>query len=187
MALVSSRLTADEYFALPPMPDERRTQLINGEIVVTEASLRHQRITAEIYLLLTIWLREHPGHGEAGIPVNVHLDDHNVYAPDVWWVPEDARPARDAKRIVGPPALAVEVRSPSTWRYDVGTKKRTYERLGLSELWLVDTTSDTVLVYRRSSPKAADFDVELEFAGGETLTTPLIPGFSLDVGELLAL
>src|SRR5579885_642168 len=130
MALTLTRLTAEEYFALPPT--EQRTQLIDGEIVVTEASLRHQRITGQIYLRLAIWLQDNPGHGEAGIPVDVHLDDANVFAPDVWWVPEQARPARDAKRIVGPPTLAVEVRSPSTWRYDVGAKKRTYERQGLA-------------------------------------------------------
>jgi len=181
MALTSTRLTADEYFALPPT--EQRTQLINGEIVVTEASLRHQRIAGEIYFLLTTWLRANPGHGEAGFPVDVHLDDFNVFAPDVWWVPEDEKPARDAKRIVGPPALAVEVRSPSTWRYDVGVKKRTYERLGLAELWLVDTAANTVLVYRRSSPGATEFDVELEVVG-ESLTTPLLPGFSLDLAAL---
>ena len=185
MALTSTRLTAEEYFALPPT--ERRTQLIDGEIVVTEASLRHQRITGEIYLLLTMWLRQHPGNGEAGIPVNVHLDDRNVFAPDVWWVPEASRPARDAKRIVGPPALAVEVRSPSTWRYDVGTKKATYERLGLSELWLVDTQANSVLVYRRSTAKADRFDVALELEATEVLTTPLIPGFSLDLAALFAL
>jgi len=182
MALTSTRLTADEYFALPPT--ERRTQLINGEIVVTEASLRHQRIAFEIAHLLTNWLRDNPGHGEAGIPVDVHLDDFNVFAPDVWWVPEDEKPARDAKRILGPPALAVEVRSPSTWRYDVGVKKRTYERLGLAELWLVDTAADAVLVYRRSSPESDQFDVELERAVGESLTTPLLPGFSLDLAAL---
>ncbi len=182
MALTSTRLTADEYFALPPT--EQRTQLINGEIVVTEAGLRHQRITFEIAHLLTNWLRDNPGHGEAGIPVDVHLDDFNVFAPDVWWVPEDARPTRDAKRIVGPPRLAVEVRSPSTWRYDVGVKKRTYERLGLAELWLVDIAADTVLVYRRSFPEAAEFDVVLEVEAGESLTTPLLPGFSVDLAAL---
>ena len=182
MALTSTRLTAEEYFALPPT--EQRTQLIDGEIVVTEASLRHQRITGEIFLLLTMWLRQHPGNGEASIPVNVHLDDRNVFAPDVWWVPERSRPGRDAKRIVGPPALAVEVRSPSTWRYDVGTKKSTYERLGLAELWLVDTEANSVLVYRRSVPEADQFDVALELGDGEVLTTPLIPGFSLALAEL---
>ncbi|HEV2760069.1 MAG TPA: Uma2 family endonuclease [Acidimicrobiales bacterium] len=182
MALTSTRLTADEYFALPPT--EQRTQLVNGEIVVTEAALRHQRIAGEIYRLLTNWLIEHPGHGEAGLPVDVHLDDFNVYAPDVWWVTDHDKPGREAERIMGPPALAVEVRSPSTWRYDVGVKKRTYERLGLAELWLVDTASDTVLVYRRSSPEAAEFDVELELAVGEALTTPLLPGFRLDLTAL---
>ena len=184
MALTSTRLTAEEYFALPPT--EKRTQLIDGEIVVTEPSVRHQRITGEIFAEVRSWLKAHPGHGEAGIPVDVYLDDRNVYAPDVWWVPEKRRPGRDDRRIVRPPALAVEVRSPSTWRYDVGTKKTTYERLGLAELWLVDTESDTVLVYRRSSPDAAVFDVALELATGESLTTPLIPGFSLDLGELFA-
>ncbi len=181
MALTSTRLTADEYFALPP--NEQRTQLINGEIVVTEASLRHQRIAGEIYFQLTTWLRAHPGHGEAGFPVDVHLDDINVFAPDVWWVPEDARPGRDAKRIIGPPALAVEVRSPSTWRFDV-LKKRTYERLGLAELWLVDTAADGMLVYRRSSAGGAEFDVGLEATAHEVLTTPLIPGFSIDLAGL---
>ena len=185
MALTSTRLTADEYFALPPT--EQRTQLIDGEVVVTEASLRHQRITLELAHQLTVWLRQNPGHGEAGIPVDVHLDDHNVFAPDVWWVPEDARPGRDAKRIVGPPALAVEVRSPSTWRYDVGTKRSTYERLGLRELWLIDTGADTVLVYRRSSPEASTFDVAMELEAGEVLTTPLIPGFSLVLEDLFQL
>lgn len=38
-----------------------------------------------------------------------------------------------------PPQLAVEVRSESTWRFDVGPKKRVYEEAGLGEQWLVDT------------------------------------------------
>ncbi|MGH9266518.1 MAG: Uma2 family endonuclease, partial [Acidimicrobiales bacterium] len=116
--------------------------------------------------------------------LDVHLDDYNVFAPDVLFVLESDRPGRDDKRIVGPPALAVEVRLPSTWRYDVGAKKNTYERLGLAELWLVDTQADSVLVYRRSSPEAAQFDVALELTAGESLTTPLIPGFALDLAEL---
>ncbi|MCA1846431.1 MAG: Uma2 family endonuclease [Actinobacteria bacterium] len=78
---------------------------------------------------------------------------------------------------------AVEVRSPSTWRYDVGTKKRVYEATGLPELWLVDTDADTVLVYRQSSPDASTFDVDLEFGAGEQRSTPLLPG--LEIGSEL--
>ena len=182
MSLTSTRLTAEEYFALPPT--EKRTQLIDGEIVVTEASVRHQRITGEIYFLLATWLREHPGHGAATLPLDVHLDDHNVFAPDVVFVVETERPARDARRLVGPPSLAIEVRSPATWRYDVGTKRSTYERHGLAELWLVDTRADTVLVYRRSTPETATFDVAVEVAAGEPLSTPLNPGLVIDLGAL---
>jgi len=80
------------------------------------------------------------------------------------------------------PDLAIEIRSPSTWRYDVGTKKRVYEREGLPELWLVDGESSVLLVFRRSVPTAPVFDVELELDRSATLTSPLLPGFALDVG-----
>lgn len=76
------------------------------------------------------------------------------------------------------------MRSPSTWRLDVGTKKRVYEESALPELWLVDTEADVVLVFRRSSPHAATFDVELELAEGDDLTSPLLPGFAVGIAEL---
>lgn len=79
------------------------------------------------------------------------------------------------------PDLAAEVRSPSTWRFDVGVKKAGYERHGVQELWLVDTVARTVLVYRRSSTGCAAFDVALELAEDERLTCPLLPEFALAV------
>jgi hypothetical protein len=48
----------------------------------------------------------------------------------------------------------------------------------------VDTKSETVLVFRRSEPQAASFDVALEIGIGERLASPLLPGFSLAVAEL---
>ena len=85
------------------------------------------------------------------------------------------------------PDLAVEVRSPSTWRYDVGAKKDGYERHGLPELWLVDTEARSVLVYRRERAQSATFDVSLEVGAGEQLTSPLLPGFALPVDEIFSL
>ena len=78
------------------------------------------------------------------------------------------------------PDLVVEVRSPSTWRFDIGAKKDNYERYGVGELWLVDTAAYVVFVFRRSTPDAPRFDVSLEFGPGETLTS-LLPGFALAV------
>jgi len=182
IAPAARRLTADEYFALD-LP-ERHIQLINGEIVVTFAVLRHDRISLWIWRQLARWCESEAGDGEAGTAVAVHLDDRNVYGPDVWWVRHDRIPSRDATKIVGPTDLAVEVRSQSTWRYDLGTKKRVYEAAGLAELWLVDTKADVVLAFRRSSAASPVFDVELELAVGDTLTTPLLPELSIDVADL---
>jgi Uma2 family endonuclease len=82
------------------------------------------------------------------------------------------------------PDIAVEVRSPSTWRYDIGPKKRRYEQHGLPELWLVDTDADEVFVFRRSAPDAAEFDVVLQIARGDHLTSPQLPDFELSLDAL---
>ena len=75
----------------------------------------------------------------------------------------------------------VEVRSPGTWRFDVGRKRDVYEAVGVQELWLVDTPASTVIVFRRSAAESVGFDVDAEFGPGETLTSPLLEGFELPV------
>lgn len=183
MVAMTTLLTADEYLATG---DERPrfSELVNGEVVVNTPNLRHQRIAARLQFLIQLWCEEGSERGESPHPVDARLDTGNVFAPDVWWVAEAHRPAANAAHLIGPPDLAVEVRSPSTWRFDIGTKKETYERAGLPELWLVDTSSDTILVYRRLHPDSPTFDVALEVGHGDSLTSPQLDGFSLDVGML---
>ena len=95
--------------------------------------------------------------------------------------------AADAGAPYPMPDLAVEVRSPSTWRYDIGAKRTGYERRGLRELWLVDTEARSVLIYRRARAASEGFDVGLEAVGSDTLTSPLLPGFALAVEEVFTL
>ena len=64
------------------------------------------------------------------------------------------------------------------------SEKDGYEAAGLPELWLVDTAVDRVIVHRRSQPDTPRFDVSFEVGAGEQLTTPLLPGLTLDVAEL---
>ena len=180
---MTTLLTADEYLATG---DERPrfTELINGEVIVNTPNLRHQRIAARVRFLLQLWCEESPGRGESPDSVDTRLDTGNVYAPDVWWVNEAHRPPRDASHLVGPPDLAVEVRSASTWRFDIGVKRETYERSGLPELWLVDTASNTILVFRRSTPESTTFDIAIEVGQGEKLESSQLPGLSLDITAL---
>jgi Uma2 family endonuclease len=123
-----------------------------------------------------------------GALVDMHdlIGPRDVYGPDVLWYRDGRAPRRDDDRPYPLGDLAVEVRSPSTWRYDIGAKKSGYERAGLPELWLVDTAADEVLVFRRSERDAPQFDVAPEFERADTLTSPLLPGFALKLDAVFA-
>ncbi len=179
---VAQRMTAEEYLAVPY--DGRRTELVEGEVIVHFPLSLHQFVLLDVQRALDDWARSTPGRGSISMPLDVKLDEHNVFGPDLLWYAEGRVPERHAPRPYALPNLAVEVRSASTWRYDIGAKKSAYERAGLAELWLVDTAASEVLVFRRSSARAPAFDVSLELASGNELTSPQLPGFSLALSSL---
>ena len=180
MALTETRLSVEEYLAGDwPLG----TQLIDGEVVVNQPLLPHQFALANLYALLRAWAEATPGRGKPGLSVDLTLPE-SVYAPDVWWVSEARRPKPGQLRLDGLPDLVIEVRSESTWRFDIGVKRLRYEEGGVAELWLVDTDSKSVLVYRRSSPERPDYDVALEIPSTEELSSPLLPGFSTEVARI---
>ena len=180
----AERLSADEFLALPHDEGVRWRQLIEGELIVNEPSWMHNDSQLTILAALRLWVRAGDARGGVNLPVDVLLDDRNVYKPDVVWYREGRSPMRGDPPPYAPPDLAVEVRSRSTWRYDVGAKKANYERYGVAELWLVDTAADVVLVFRCSSAASPAFDVSEELDVGATLTSPLLAGFALRVAEI---
>lgn len=178
---VAQRMTADEFLAIPY--DGVRSELVGGEVVVFQPTTLHQIVLMDLLTALNDWVRAEPGRGRLSLPLDVKIDDHNVYGPDLMWYRGDRAPARHDPRPYPVPGIAVEARSPSTWRYDIGAKKAGYERAGLPELWLVDTAADVILVFRRSV-KNPTFDVALEFAADDTLTSPQLPGLALELRTL---
>jgi Uma2 family endonuclease len=182
MDATATRMTAEEYFAVSVEGDRR--QLVDGAIVVNDPSPIHGVLLFRIGFALQGWIDAGEGRGLVLPPTDVVLDAANVYGPDVSWIAERHRPRDLSQRLARVPDLCVEIRSPSTWRYDVGAKKSAYEAGGLPELWLVDVVAQTVLVFRRSQPQAPRFDLALELERGEALGSPLLPGFELSLDEL---
>lgn len=179
-------MTATEFLDLPTDIREqygRAPSLVEGELVVTRPELEHQMVVGHLMFALTSWAKSE-GTGLVIDELAVLVDERNVYAADVQWYSEARRPPRKSNAPYPMPDLTVEVRSPSTWRYDIGAKKAGYERAGLRELWLVDSDARTVLVFRRSLPGAATFDVTLELGAGDVIESPLLPGFALPAEEL---
>jgi Uma2 family endonuclease len=150
------KTAADDYFA---REDPRRTELVNRVVVVNEPTVLHQQVVGLVHAALLAWTRGTDGRGTVSLPLDVRLDDATVLAPDVLWFAGDL----DLGGVRAPrtPDLAVEVRSPATWVYDIGPKRELYERHRLRELWLADTASRTLLIYRHSR-RESGFDVQAE-------------------------
>lgn len=182
---VAEQMTAEEFLARPETNSARRESLVDGELVVNQPLPSHAQVQVNLVYALESWIRSGPARGRVATPLDVRLDDHNVFNPDLLWYAEGRAPTDQSPAPYPLPSIAAEIRSPSTWRYDLGTKKSSYERHGLAELWLLDTVAHTALVYRRSRHGAPSFDLALELSGAEPLTSPLLSGFSVTADEIL--
>jgi len=182
-ATTRTRMTVDEFLALTEA-DPRRMELVDGEIlVVNEPRFAPARMQARLAGAIVEWEHRVPGRAQVAGPTGVHLTPHDAYGPDLVIV--SCRPRRDARDYLAElPLICVEIRSPSTWRHDIGRKKSVYEAQGVPELWLVDGDARVILVYRRSAQGVASYDIALELTVDDALQSPLLPGFSLAVGEL---
>ena len=178
---IQTRLSIDEFLRRDWPPG---AQLIDGEVIVNDPTRMHQEIAKRIIFALESWIRAGSDRGRVGFGGNWTVAPGQVFKPDVWWVRPDRALDLHAVRDDIPPDLVVEVRSPGTWRFDLGRKRSVYEVVGVRELWLVDTPASTVLVFRRATPESTGFDDDAELGPGTTLASPLLEGFELAIDEL---
>lgn len=185
MALqTTTRLTYDDFLRLPD--DGKRYEIIDGELFVNAAPVpRHQRIVRILLVRLDRYFETHGGGEAFGAPIDVVLSQDNIVEPDVIAIKSDRASIIGPKNIQGAPHLVIEVLSDGSRRIDESYKRRLYDRFGVDEYWIADPELELVKIYRRM---AAGFErvAEIEADEGGTITTPLLPGFSLDVRDVFA-
>lgn len=174
-------LTYSDLWERFPEETNNRIELIDGELLMPPApSVRHQQVVLTIALRLARHVERRGGLLLAN-PMDVLLTEHDVVQPDVLYLlPEHAE---GAERPLTRLDLAVEVSSPSTRRTDTVRKRDLYERHGVAEYWFVDLAADRILVHRLEDGRHAEPEV---LGPEDVLTTPLLPGFSASVADLLA-
>ena len=96
---IGARMSADEYLALGETWP--RTELIEGEVVLSAPKLLHQVVCGELELALRLWVGSHLEHGLVVRPLDVKLDADVI-------MDDKLLPALLAAP--GPAALAVDVR-----------------------------------------------------------------------------
>ena len=177
-----ARLTYDDLVRMPD--DGLRHEIIDGVHYVTPSPvLRHQALVRRLLVAIANYLEVHPIGQVFGSPVDAVFSPSDVVVPDLVFVAADQQDILTEPNIQGAPALVVEVLSPGTRKRDLGIKKSLFDRGGVREYWIVDPKANTITIHRRAVdggfPKAATLP-----ADSKTMTTPLLPGFSLSLEKL---
>ena len=173
-----NRLTYGDYVDFPD--DGVRRELIGGQVHVTPSPrVRHQRLVRRILVALDAYLQGHGGGEVFVAPLDVVLSEYDVVQPDVLVVLDAGGAALTKANLKGPPALAVEVMSDPG--RDRRLKRNLYGRTGVEEYWLVDPDGDWLEVYRL---EGAGYGTPVILGTEDTLTTPLLPGLSVNLADL---
>jgi Uma2 family endonuclease len=170
-----SRVSEAEFLSLPESME--RIELIDGEVIVSPSpAFWHQEVLRRLVFALGRWAEGRTDVTVAQAPLDVRFGPDRILQPDAM-----VFLSRIERTHAGPidrvPEICVEVLS-SNRVYDRVTKRFLYAAAGVSEYWIVDPSG---FVERRFGP-----GLDADEALAERLSSPLLPGFDLDVVKLLA-
>jgi Uma2 family endonuclease len=175
---------------LERMPDIEgvRYEIIDGDLHVTRAPGEpHQHVCTKLTVALGTWSAQSGAGLTLGCPGLVFSEDNDVI-PDVVWISHGRRALaldeKDHYRLA--PELVVEVLSPGSVneRRDRDLKRNLYSRQGVQEYWIADWMEHFVEVYRPGS--GGELQLAATLYDGDTLTSPLLPGFACEISTLWA-
>lgn len=173
------KLTYSDYLNTP---EDKRCELLDGELFATPArNEAHQRTQAELgYHLMTFVKTRSLGRIYYS-STDVVLSDIDVVQPDLLFVSDERRHIITPDNIQGAPDLVVEILSPSTAERDRGYKRALYAQHGVREYWVVGADAGVITVLLLGEE---GYEVVDTFGEGDTLTSPTLAGFSLEVDEI---
>jgi Uma2 family endonuclease len=152
-------------------------ELVDGEILVSPAGMRHSMVAAQIGFLIAQYLQHNPIGKVYSADVGIQFPNGNVRSPDVTFVSTAKLPGGQSPDSFGEliPDLAVEILSPGDRLTEVGRKIGEYFENGVPLVWLVDPRERTVTIYR-------SLTVTERLTAEDALTAePVLPGFSVAV------
>ena len=172
-----TKLTYDDY---ADTPEDERWELLDGELIMAAApNMKHQSVQSVMGGQLQPFVMN-GGRGRVFFsPTDVMLSDNDVVQPDLIYVSREREYIITQANIQGAPDLVVEILSPSTASRDWRDKLDLYARHGVAEYWLMDPISEIVWVFRLVDGTLVQVGM---YGVGDTLTSPLLEGFALDLG-----
>lgn len=180
------RFTSKDLERMPEI-EGVRYEIIDGELFVSNARHWHHQFAADgIVSVLRPWSTISRRGITVTAPGLVFADDQDVI-PDLIWISRErlAHGQDAAGHFTIGPELVVEVLSPGSAneRRDREIKLSLYSRRGVDEYWIVDWRARTVEIYRRGE---SALHLTGTLTSDDTLTSPLLPGFSCPIASLWA-
>ena len=122
--------------------DPRKSEKINGLIYnMAAGTYRHADAISALNDILFAYFHKKKCRVYSS-ELEIHLDENNEYRPDISVICDFTK-MRD-NGYYGPPALVIEVLSPSTAKRDRGEKFGVYRDNGVNELWFVSPEYETI-------------------------------------------
>jgi len=178
-------LTSDQFLALPEECDQNgnavHQELIHGEVVtMPHAAQRHDIIRGNILGLLFAYLLPRGEIGLRALPDAAFVVSGNdTFVPDACVIAIDRLDPGNHKYIQGAPEIAIEVVSPSESAAYLKIKTDTYLANGSRSVWIVFPEVRSVMIYTG--------DAVREVKGQQSISDPLLAGFSCSVAEFFEL
>ncbi|MEP7011817.1 MAG: Uma2 family endonuclease [Acidobacteriota bacterium] len=180
--LRSLPFTYDDYLLLPE--DSPQCELIEGELLMTPApTVTHQTLLGRLFAAIFNFLATSPIGTVLFAPTDVVLSETTVVQPDLLFVAREHRNRIAEDGVHGPPDLVIEILSTGSSHRDEVIKPRLYAQHGIPEYWIVDPFHEVVRVFRLDGDRYRKV-VELRANAGERLTSSLLPGLAIDLGEI---
>jgi len=174
------KFTYEDYKNLPES-ETRRYELLEGELImVPSPNFEHQRISGNLEFVLRGFIQEKNLGTIIYAPFDVHLGE-DVVQPDILFISKGRSGIITEAEIQGAPDLVIEILSLATAERDRTYKRTLYARHGVKEYWLVDPERKRVEVF---TLKEGRFEIVGVYGKTEILTSPSLPGLSIDLRKV---
>lgn len=182
-------LTLEDF--MQRFSDEGPFEFIDGEFIPATAQiLGSVRITLRLYRKLADFVDAHKlGEVFAEAPFVLvyssdwvkgsRIPDIMFYSADRMAAMEENDPNINAKPLIGPPVLAVEVVSPTDRMSDVTRKIQRYLTDGVQLIWVIEPEDKIVTIHTPHSKQLTRLTSEDTLTGGD-----LLPNFELPLNQL---
>ncbi|HEX4953949.1 MAG TPA: Uma2 family endonuclease [Thermoanaerobaculia bacterium] len=134
-----------EFYALEG--EDSDWEYLDGRLVMSPASDRHEDLFGFLSSLLRLFLDERGGGVVRGSRTPMRLDERWSPEPDLLVVGSARAHRLTPKYLDGPADLVIEIVSEADPRFEVREKLPRYQQAGIPEIWLIDPANRQLSVH----------------------------------------